>query len=176
MPYLYVSTLEGKVFVYKINKDSLVSGTFESITKNILPNTYTEEIAIALGDINADNKTDIFIGNRVGGIQLFSYGAFDIKTDTNVISNIETQKNIPLTYKVYPNPVTDFVYIESDQPNNYHSGEIVITDVVGTRLLKYTMDFNHSKIDLSFLNAGVYFIDVRSANQSSAPLIKIIKY
>lgn len=176
MPYLYVSTLEGKVFVYKINKDSLNSGTFESITKNLLTNTYTEEIAIALGDINADNKTDIFIGNRVGGIQLFSYGAFDIKIDTNVISNIGSKKNIPIKYRVYPNPVTDFVYIESDQSNNFHSGEIVITDVVGTRLLRYTMDSNHSKIDLGFLNAGVYFIDVKSTSQSSAPLIKIIKY
>ncbi len=70
--------------------------------------------------------------------------------------------------KVFPNPVQDYVNIESDK--NFVSYEII--DESGK--LVDSKDFKFSKIDISNLQPGVYFIKLKSLSNKTN-VVKFIK-
>ncbi len=70
--------------------------------------------------------------------------------------------------KIFPNPVQDYVNIESDK--NFVAYEI--TDASGKSLL--IKEFNHSKIDIRHLKAGLYFIRLKSLGNETN-VVKFIK-
>lgn len=77
---------------------------------------------------------------------------------------------------VYPNPATSFVEIE--YVSNRDNYEVVILDVLGNPV-KQQQRCNHAginkhKIDTEALAPGVYFIGLRSGNQTSN-FIKVVK-
>ncbi|WP_312768482.1 T9SS type A sorting domain-containing protein [Epilithonimonas sp.] len=69
---------------------------------------------------------------------------------------------------MFPNPVQDFVNIESDK--NFISYEII--DENGKSIL--SKDFKGSKIDISNLKTGVYFIKLKSLSNETN-VVKFIK-
>lgn len=70
--------------------------------------------------------------------------------------------------KIFPNPVQDYVNIESDK--SFMAYEII--DRSGKLIL--SKDFKSSKIDISNLKAGVYFIKLKSLNDVTN-VVKFIK-
>ncbi|KFC21394.1 T9SS type A sorting domain-containing protein [Epilithonimonas lactis] len=70
--------------------------------------------------------------------------------------------------KIFPNPVQDFVNIESDK--NFIAYEIV--DESGKLIVN--KDMKGSKIDISNLKTGVYFIKLKSLNNETN-IVKFIK-
>jgi hypothetical protein len=70
--------------------------------------------------------------------------------------------------KIFPNPVQDYVNIESDK--NFVAYEII--DESGKMVV--SKDFNSSKIDISNLKAGVYFIKLKSLSNETN-VVKFIK-
>lgn len=70
--------------------------------------------------------------------------------------------------KIFPNPVHDFVNIESDK--NFISYEVI--DESGKVILKN--DLKGSKIDISRLGSGIYFIKLKSLNNETN-IVKFIK-
>lgn len=70
--------------------------------------------------------------------------------------------------KIFPNPVQDYVNIESDK--NFVVYEII--DESGKMVV--SKDFNSSKIDISNLKAGVYFIKLKSLSNETN-VVKFIK-
>ena len=75
------------------------------------------------------------------------------------------------SFNVYPNPVTDNLYIEID--NNVD--EITIYNIAGVVVYQQTMDYgrNSLTIDASGFNNGVYFVKIKSRDQEV--IKKIIK-
>ena len=59
---------------------------------------------------------------------------------------------------VYPNPVLDYVHIESE----YEITQIRITDSAGHLIMSFTS--NYSELDLSRLPAGIYFMQIETTN------------
>ena len=70
--------------------------------------------------------------------------------------------------KIFPNPVQDFVNIESDK--NFIAYEII--DESGKLILN--KEFKGSKIDISNLKTGVYFIKLKSLSNETN-IVKFIK-
>lgn len=70
--------------------------------------------------------------------------------------------------KIFPNPVQDYVNIESDK--NFVAYEII--DESGKLILN--KDFKGSKIDISNLKTGVYFIKLKSLGNETN-IVKFIK-
>lgn len=70
--------------------------------------------------------------------------------------------------KIFPNPVQDYVNIESDK--SFIAYEIID----GSGKLILSKDFKSSKIDISNLKAGVYFIKLKSLNDVTN-VVKFIK-
>ncbi|WDF48486.1 T9SS type A sorting domain-containing protein [Chryseobacterium sp. KACC 21268] len=79
----------------------------------------------------------------------------------------ESAKNM-VVVKIFPNPVQDFVNIESDK--NFVAYEII--EESGKLLLN--KDFKGSKIDISNLKTGVYFIKLKSLSNETN-IVKFIK-
>ncbi len=71
---------------------------------------------------------------------------------------------------VYPNPVSDILYIEG--LNNENTNEALLYDLTGTAVLNTSI--TSDEIVVSSLSSGVYFLVISSNGNSSTP-IKIIK-
>lgn len=70
--------------------------------------------------------------------------------------------------KIFPNPVQDYVNIESDK--NFIAYDII--DESGKQIL--SKDFKENKIDISNLKIGVYFIKLKSLSNETN-IVKFIK-
>jgi hypothetical protein len=70
-----------------------------------------------------------------------------------------------INFSVYPNPANDYINIESDGKVN-----ISIIDAMGKTYLEKILISEKEQIEISHLNAGVYFIKVD--NQFSFRFIK----
>lgn len=79
----------------------------------------------------------------------------------------DTSKKVAVV-KIFPNPVQDYVNIESEK--NFVAYEIV--DESGKSIL--SRDFKGSKIDISNLKTGVYFIKLKSLSNETN-VVKFIK-
>lgn len=175
MPLLFISTLEGKIWVYKINKDSLSKGSFELLTKDLLPETYAEEITVAVTDINDDNKLDIFVGNKVGGIQLFSFGIFDTLIDTLIIEPNRINRTEVSRYAIYPNPTDEELLVELDQNGLWSNKTIVIFDITGQIMYQQKAEGFITKINVGSYRSGVYFVRILSEGRMEGEVKKMIK-
>lgn len=71
------------------------------------------------------------------------------------------------TFKIYPNPVKDVLYVEGIDEGSISSIELV--DVMGK---SQSVSFNHGQIDLSLFTSGLYYIMIHMRNE--AP--KVLKW
>jgi len=98
-------------------------------------------------------------------------GTYDVKlyVENNIKSWDEVTKSLTyaplsiadesrLDFEVYPNPVNDFININS----KLHINKVEIYSVLGKQILSTSVNLN--RIDISNLNKGVYFIKVYSSN------------
>lgn len=69
---------------------------------------------------------------------------------------------------VYPNPVAEFINIDSEEP-----GSLALTDALGVARYKSSIETGRTTLNLSSLPAGVYF--VRLTNQNGVNICKFIK-
>jgi len=78
--------------------------------------------------------------------------------DINVVSYVQDNvyENVKSDLMVYPNPANEILNIEIETiPTN---NVLTITDITGRIVLRTTIIDNKSNIDISNLNAGVYFV------------------
>lgn len=86
----------------------------------------------------------------------------EVFSPTFTISNISSNKDISISpVKVYPNPTQDVINI-GDGNIIHPESEVTILDVVGRVCMRPT---SLSDIDVSTLNTGIYFIQVKSSGQ-----------
>lgn len=80
--------------------------------------------------------------------------------DINVVSYIQDNlyENVKSDLMVYPNPASEIlnVEIETIPTNNI----LTITDITGRIVVRTTLVDNKSNVDISNLNAGVYFVTI----------------
>ena len=89
---------------------------------------------------------------------------------TKLIKGIGFDENYLTDLNIYPNPVKNHFYVETDCENL----NVEIYDIMGRcTLAKESID-NKSIIDISDLNSGIYFVKIKKDNQNHS-IIKIAK-
>ena len=115
--------------------------------------TYTDPIIGQLNRANPGSSTDFFLAKLA-------------KTNCSYVADTETWSN--LNVKVYPNPTSDFLHIDTNEDlANYE-----IYNVLGQEVKKDKMLIN--TIDLSNLPAETYFIKL-TTQQGNTATVKVIK-
>ena len=83
--------------------------------------------------------------------------------DANPVGLTDTETKSDWTF--YPNPSHDFIYI--DLGNSKPTVELNIRNSIGQIVLNSSLRANNSKIDVSYLEGGVYFIELVTEKERS---------
>lgn len=75
--------------------------------------------------------------------------------------------------KVYPNPFSDILFVESKEKDN--DLKIVISDLLGSVVYKNNLLADRKAIDGSMLRNGLYILKIIDINNKTIQIIKIIK-
>lgn len=75
-------------------------------------------------------------------------------------------------FHIYPNPFSDFIFIQ--HPDNTSKWMIKIIDCNGKTLLNKSIE-NCTKLDLQFLPAGIYLLNIVQENSNFKKSYKILK-
>jgi hypothetical protein len=91
----------------------------------------------------------------------------------NVEATPVDEINVYNKFKIYPNPINDYLYIDN---NNLMRYEYRISNILGQTLLTGFIKNNEysTKIDLSTLSSGYYFLTIE--NYSNIYTIPLLKY
>jgi Secretion system C-terminal sorting domain/FG-GAP-like repeat len=120
----------------------------------------------SVADINADGFMDILVGNKRGGIGIFSY-------NPSLIGTVKINEKVEI--RAYPNPATHEVQIICPEiwADNEHI-KVEIYDVAG-RLLTQISNFNPTKkpINIQEMPTGLLILKVIYKNETS--VIKLLK-
>jgi len=107
--------------------------------------------------------TSVYIRNAHPSVNNMDFQAHTIsKTITPVttgIENISTENNVI----IYPNPTRDIINIALGQTPAANT-RVIISDVVGHKVLETQVLNTYTQINLTGLASGVYFINIRSEN------------
>jgi hypothetical protein len=74
---------------------------------------------------------------------------------------------------IYPNPVSNFLNIESKQPNE--NAELIIADVLGREIKSLPIQNQTTTVNMNDLKDGIYFVQIKTANGIVAKKIIVKK-
>ena len=137
---------------------NLVDSTLEDI--NI--GTFS---APAIYDLNGDNRVEMALGNKRGGLGLFKSAPLtDVGIKENSFSNL----------LIYPNPASNSVTIDvgAMSYDELVNAQITVYDLMGRKNMQVQLNAQLTTIDLSSLSKGTYLIQV--SNGSSVVTKKLL--
>ena len=152
--YLICGAANGYLHYYN-QIDGNLTGNFnlvDSTLEDIYIGTYS---APTVYDIDGDNRLEMLIGNKRGGLTAFQS---DEVTSVGIKEYNLLNKNI----NVYPNPTTDqfFVDLSKLTLGSYKSVNFVLMDVSGKTVTSGEILKTKTSIDCTRLTKGVYFLSV----------------
>ena len=159
---LFTGSENGRVYLYdgisgEVNSEfNLVNDNLGNIREGI-------RTSPAVADINNDGVLDVLVGNRRGGLAIYSS---DIANETVAIID-EAGKEIVIT--ISPNPVINELKIELEADQIF---EYTIVDVSGIAINKGYLR-KTKNIDTTNLPSGSYFVKIK--NERSSTTLKFIK-
>jgi hypothetical protein len=112
-------------------------------------------------DINGDNKPDIVVTSEFTGGGFSSFGTSIYRYWKIFINNYRPTEKTYIT-EIYPNPFNEKLIISLEELTN--EGDIIIFDLLGKEIYSQHIKSNETELDLSFLNTGLYFIKIQSAD------------
>ena len=135
------------------------SGTMLKDTSYTVPITITDTIR---GMPLCNGLTQLHVGNTTGHGSGFDYTINLFVTD----STLALPENPQVSWKVYPNPASDFIRIKSSRP-----GEAVAVTLLN-RFGSHVRDWNHTvssgaEMYIGDLAEGIYFLEIRQGEALS---------
>ncbi|MCW3075710.1 MAG: hypothetical protein JWO32_319 [Bacteroidetes bacterium] len=94
------------------------------------------------------------------GINTPLFFSMDNLTVTDAFVGIP-ENNLYTNIHLFPNPFTTLLNIETDEAENI---QFQLFDVFGKELIKENLESGKKQINLSFLQSGVYFAEIKSEN------------
>ena len=124
---------------------------------------------------NGNNKLSYTAGEVVVGAMTDEDGSYQLGNGyypSLDLSTLNTESpELQLQVKVYPNPVTEAIYITHPTEQFF---EVRITDVSGKQILQ-TGHQKHQPLSVQTLTTGTYFITVTTKESKQTNTYKIIK-
>jgi hypothetical protein len=120
--------------------------------------------------IRAYLPADTLSGLHHNGEIAFSY------TIGNCTSNIENEIKDEEFVKIFPNPATNSLNIQTEFPENYNR-QIALINVIGKTILTGELKNGNTsaQLDITDIPSGIYFVKVFDAENSSVFKITVIK-
>lgn len=166
--YIILGSVNGDLHLYDGFQSGNTSGPF-----TLLESTYSgirigDRSAAAFADLDGDNKYEMVLGNKFGGLhfldQYFNVGVEDVAN--NNVGDV----------RVYPNPATGKVNI-SWQQDGANAVHIKVVSVTGQLLLQNTALAGSvsATIDISSLQPGMYYCTVSGDNGQVVRPLAVIR-
>lgn len=127
--------------------------------------------SITAAVIDSTNKLSYIIGNEKGGLQLYKFQTIK-DVDTSVIA-IEPLYQATF-FHLYPNPAQDKLTVEIENPSHSPS-EVQIMNALGQTLQQEYVEGNLIQMDVSRLPSGIYFVQIKLANQTAVQRLSILR-
>lgn len=158
--FLITGSEFGWMEAYLVVKDSLNGGSFPLVSETFGNLRDGQETRLAFADLNGDNFLEMIMGNRRGGLGLW-------KSPFHVTDGLTVATHDPvlsLNLQAWPNPTGSELFVE--MPDDL-SGNITarIIDLQGRLLRTSTHTGKLLQLDVSELNAGVYFLQIIHAQR-----------
>jgi len=138
---------------FSSSKSNATTNNFTKNTLEFMPSGSFVVIYIK-SPLAVDSSTEVFFDN----IELYE------------TASLSVDKSSTFTFKVYPNPVNNYVIVESDSSEFL---EISIFDTLGKNVMPISV-LKNSRLDVSSLSRGVYFMRIK-ANSTQVTKKIIIK-
>lgn len=124
-----------------------ITNDFDAFTSNSLTFTATNTfVVVYIRSLNSvDDLTEVFYDN---------FSLVEATLSTDEFSNS--------SFRIYPNPASDIIFIET--PNDNLS-EVNVYDILGKNVLSQSK-LNGNSLDISTLTNGVYFVKVNAEGNS----------
>jgi hypothetical protein len=133
-------------------------------TKNYIVNDWQWVDLAKLGKVDSLTFRLQSTDNGTFGMNTPAYFCMDnfMTNETGLsITNVQTKSDI----KIYPNPSTDVLFVESLIANQQ---QVIVTDIMGKQFARFEMENNKVAVDISNYPAGVYLISFSSNGQKVA--------
>jgi PKD repeat protein len=179
--------------------DAPVTALFEAASSTVCVNdtiqfinrstVFADEFEWDLGDGNSSNDRNPEVVYTTGGnfdVTLIARNSYDDAADTITFADVifvdtsETCVTVgqdeinAITSKVYPNPTPDVVTIQTNMDNG-SVYSIYIFDIKGNEVFRRVTRRSTETLELSSLQPGNYFIEVRGEDQRTLDVMPIVK-
>lgn len=113
----------------------------------------------AIANLNADQLSDLMLGNDRGGIMFYS-------SMPDVINSIEEEKRIESNFGVYPNPSGSFInLIFNESKGKTYNLEII--NLTGQRVKNFENVKPNEPVNLNDITSGVYILMLKQKDSST---------
>jgi len=124
--------------------------------------------AAAIADFNSDDKVEMIVGNWAGGLEFFG-------GEIEVMPGWKENHSLNNMLKVYPNPASDFITIESLDGENIQGVKIYSSQGCLIDKNNYSSINQSQKVRIeSPVENGIYFIEVDFGNKIKNQKVVVI--
>jgi hypothetical protein len=160
-----VGSESGEIWTYN-NIDGNLSGAFSPLVTDFDQIDEGRQSIPAIADITNDGIPELVVGNKRGGLSIFS---------SNSITAVESTNRPSIAVNIFPNPTQKGIFLNISNVV-IEDLQIELGDALGRKLNDYYFNNSENQIylDLSDYSAGIYFIRLRLADQEQ--VLKVIRY
>ncbi|HFA48525.1 MAG TPA: T9SS type A sorting domain-containing protein [Bacteroidetes bacterium] len=162
--YIATGSWQGWLRYYKVDPDSLDSGSFELLDARLGNLREGAITRVAFANINGSDFMDAVVGNDRGGLTLFQ-SPITIDGLVNDGEILEIKK--PASIDIYPNPAKGFINIKLEGFNRSRELSYSIYNSIGQQAMKGVLN-EGLYIDVNNLPKGIYFIKIKSGKAGYA--------
>lgn len=129
------------------------------------PETSTEQNPEIMYDNPGVYNVELTVTNEAGSNTI-------LKEDFILVEEfVGLKENADSRLAIYPNPASNKVYFQSDSELEY----VQVYDLMGKVVLSVKLDGNQKSIDISELNDGIYFLNIRTVDSSISRKLQVSK-
>ena len=157
--HLIVGSKTGRLYYYDAIEEDL-EGAFHFVSSKLDNIDIGSHSAPAVYNLNGDDKFEMILGNRRGGVVLFE----SAETELIGLESFENQSEI----LIYPNPAQDqlFIALGDLSYNQLQQTKITVYSLTGQAMIHHLPFENLVKLNLSNLAKGTYVVEVSGNNQT----------
>ena len=163
---LFMGNESGEVWLYN-NINNNLSGTFARISNDFDAIEVGRQSILSVADINADGKLDVLVGNKRGGLSIFS---------SSTAIAVDLIENYNFEFEIFPVPAKDKISVRFNQRNRTDNN-LIITDLLGrvVKKLNFSSNLEIFEIDIRDLASGMYFVSIGNDRKLNSKTLLINK-